>query len=46
MHKHGSLERVARESGNYRDQAMGASRDRNRFLPMIYVIAGIAFGLL
>ena len=39
-------ERVARESGNYRDQAMGASRDRNRFLPMIYVIAGIAFGLL
>ncbi|MDE0869162.1 MAG: ABC transporter ATP-binding protein [Candidatus Poseidoniaceae archaeon] len=39
-------ERVGRESGNYRDQAMGASRDRNRFLPMIYVIAGIAFGLL
>ena len=39
-------ERVARESGNYRDQAMGASSDRNRFLPMIYVIAGIAFGLL
>ena len=38
--------RVNRESGSYRDQAMGASRDRNRFLPMIYVIAGIAFGLL
>ena len=38
--------RVARESGSYRDQAMGASKDRNRFVPMIYVIAGIAFGLL
>ncbi|MBP04372.1 MAG: ABC transporter permease [Euryarchaeota archaeon] len=38
--------RVARESGSYRDQAMGASKDRNRFVPMIYVVAGIAFGLL
>ena len=38
--------RVARESGSYRDQAIGASKDRNRFVPMIYVIAGIAFGLL
>jgi ATP-binding cassette subfamily B protein len=25
---------------------MGASKDRNRFVPMIYVVAGIAFGLL
>ena len=25
----------------YRDQAMGASQDRNRFIPMIYVVAGI-----
>ena len=39
-------ERVNRESAAYRDQAIGASQDRNRFVPMIYVIAGIAFGLL
>ena len=38
--------RVDRESGAYRDQAIGASQDRNRFIPMIYVVAGIAFGLL
>lgn len=39
-------DRVSRESGTYRDQAMGASKDRNRFVPMIYAVAGIAFGLL
>ena len=38
--------RVNRESAAYRDQAIGASQDRNRFVPMIYAIAGIAFGLL
>ncbi|MGY8728192.1 MAG: ABC transporter ATP-binding protein [Candidatus Poseidoniales archaeon] len=38
--------RVDRESGSYRDQAMSASKDRNRFVPMIYVVAGVAFGLL
>jgi len=38
--------RVAAESGSYRDQAMGASKDRNRFIPMIYAVAGVAFGLL
>ena len=38
--------RVDRESTAYRDQAIGASRDRNRFLPGLYAIAGIAFGLL
>ena len=38
--------RVDRESGSYRDQAMAASKDRNRFVPMIYAVAGIAFGLL
>ena len=38
--------RVANESGSYRDQAMGASKDRNRFIPMIYAVAGVAFGLL
>ena len=36
--------RVDRESER-RDQAMGLV-DRNRFIPMIYVAAGIAFGLL
>ena len=39
-------DRVAAESGSYRDQAMGASKDRNRFIPMIYAVAGVAFGLL
>ena len=39
-------DRVSRESGTYRDQAIGASQDRNKFVPMIYAIAGIAFGLL
>ena len=39
-------ERVERESGSYKEQAMEASKDRNRFVPMIYVVAGIAFGLL
>ncbi|MGB1233706.1 MAG: ABC transporter ATP-binding protein [Poseidonia sp.] len=39
-------DRVAKESGSYRDQAMGASKDRNRFIPMIYAVAGVAFGLL
>ena len=24
---------------------MGASKDRNRFIPMIYAVAGVAFGL-
>ena len=38
--------RVDEESTAYRDQAIGASRDRNRFLPGLYGIAGIAFGLL
>ncbi|DAC10233.1 MAG TPA: ABC transporter ATP-binding protein, partial [Candidatus Poseidoniales archaeon] len=39
-------DRVQRESGEYRDQAIGASQERNRFLPGIYAIAGVAFGLL
>ncbi|MDA0716389.1 MAG: ABC transporter ATP-binding protein [archaeon] len=38
--------RVDKESGEYRDQAMAASKDRNRFVPMIYALAGVAFGLL
>ena len=39
-------ERVAHESADYRDQAIGASKDRNRFIPGIYLVAGLAFGLL
>ena len=38
--------RVALESADYRDQAIGASKDRNRFIPGIYAVAGLAFGLL
>ena len=38
--------RVADQSAAYRDQAMGASKDRNRFVPGLYAVAGIAFGLL
>ena len=38
--------RVALESADYRDQAIGASKDRNRFIPGIYAVAGVAFGLL
>ncbi|MDP6870036.1 MAG: ABC transporter ATP-binding protein [Candidatus Poseidoniaceae archaeon] len=38
--------RVTQESLAYRDQAISASKVRNRFLPGLYWIAGIAFGLL
>ena len=38
--------RVDRESIAYREQAISASQDRNRYLPGLYAIAGIAFGLL
>ncbi len=39
-------ERVARESAGYRDQAIGASQDRNRFIPGLYIVAGLVYGLL
>jgi len=39
-------QRVDKESGAYRDQAIAASKDRNRFVPGLYFVAGIAFGLL
>jgi len=32
--------------GNYRDQAILAANLRNRFIPGIYVVAGLSFGLL
>jgi ATP-binding cassette subfamily B protein len=38
--------RVKRESGDYRDQAILAANLRNRFIPGIYVVAGLSFGLL
>lgn len=38
--------RVSRESAGYRDQAIGASQDRNRFIPGLYAVAGIVYGLL
>ena len=38
--------RVERESGDYRDQAILAANLRNRFIPGIYVVAGLSFGLL
>jgi len=38
--------RVEGESGEYRDQAIHASNLRNRFIPGIYVVAGLSFGLL
>ena len=38
--------RVDRESTAYREQAISASKDRNRYLPGLYAIAGVAFALL
>nr|MBC8437977.1 ABC transporter ATP-binding protein [Euryarchaeota archaeon] len=39
-------ERVSGESSSYKDHAIGATVERTKFLPGIYVIAGIAFALL
>ncbi len=39
-------DRVGRESSSYKDHAIGATVQRTKFLPGIYVIAGVAFGLL
>ena len=39
-------QRVGVESGSYMDAAIKATVVRNRFLPGIYVIAGLAFGAL
>jgi len=40
------ITRVSNESEGYRDQAIGASQDRNRFIPGLYSVAGICYGLL
>ena len=39
-------DRIGRQSGDYRDAAIQAAFIRNRFIPGIYVVAGISFGLL
>ena len=38
--------RIDSESENYRDQAIHAANLRNRFIPGIYVVAGVSFALL
>ena len=38
--------RIGRQSGDYRDMAVQAAFIRNRFIPGIYVVAGVSFGLL
>ena len=38
--------RIGRQSGDYRDQSIEAAFLRNRFIPGIYIVAGISFGLL
>ena len=38
--------RIENQSGSYRDMAIQAAFIRNRFIPGIYVVAGVSFGLL
>ena len=38
--------RIEKQSGSYRDMAIQAAFIRNRFIPGIYVVAGVSFGLL
>jgi ATP-binding cassette, subfamily B, bacterial len=38
--------RITRQSGEYRDAAVRAAVVRAKFVPMLYVIAGLAFALL
>tara|TARA_B100002052_G_scaffold41034_2_gene33296 strand:- start:2562 stop:4511 length:1950 start_codon:yes stop_codon:yes gene_type:complete len=40
------MNRIDGQSGDYRDQAISAAFIRNRFIPGIYVVAGVSFGLL
>ncbi|MBW3583071.1 MAG: ABC transporter ATP-binding protein/permease [Euryarchaeota archaeon] len=39
-------ERIGEQSAEYRDAAVAAAKVRVRFVPMLYAIAGIAFGAL
>ncbi len=36
--------RMEAMSGEYRDAAVAAAREKARFIPLIYIIAGVAFG--
>jgi ATP-binding cassette, subfamily B, bacterial len=36
--------RIRLQSGEYRDAAVAAARERAKFVPLIYAIAGVAFG--
>ena len=40
------MARVEKESARYRDTAVSAARTRRNFIPFIYLIAGLSFGLL
>nr|WP_045221695.1 ABC transporter ATP-binding protein [Desulfonatronum thioautotrophicum] len=40
------LRQVAKRSTEYVDAAVAAARERARFIPLIYMVAGVAFGLL
>lgn len=39
-------QRIDGQSGDYRNQAIQAAFIRNRFIPGIYVVAGLSFGML
>ena len=39
-------ERINHQSGEYRDAAVAAARERARFIPIIYAIAGVSYGAL
>ena len=40
------FDRVSEESSSYKYHAIGATKSRLQFLPAIYIVAGIAFGVL
>ncbi len=39
-------ERINEQSAEYRDAAVAAARERARFIPVIYAIAGVSYGAL
>ena len=40
------IERIRQRSEEYRDAAMRAARERARFIPLLYGVAGVGYGLL
>lgn len=38
--------RMAKESAGYRDLSIQTSKERARFIPLLYILAGVAFALL